>query len=112
MKFSKSERNIHQPNYNPPCNVYQNQQPFNNNQILTGSLAAPSFVNRNTFGFQNRFDKQKQLGPGPGAYTKDSNKLQDKINIDPKNKVYKGKQFPNFGTPPSIPYNYYGKNSD
>lgn len=72
----------------------------------------PSFVTRNTFGFENRFQKDKVFGPGPGAYTQDSNKLREKINVEVKNKLYKGKQFPNFGTPPSIPFQYYGQNSD
>jgi hypothetical protein len=51
MKFSKSERHIHQANYNPPCNVYQPDHLINSNKILTGSLAAPSLLSRNTFGF-------------------------------------------------------------
>lgn len=51
MRFTKSERSLHQPNYNPPCNVYQPDHLLNSNKILTGSLAAPALVNKNTFGF-------------------------------------------------------------
>jgi hypothetical protein len=51
MKFTKSERHIHQTNYNPPCNVYQPDHLLYTNKILTGSLATPTLVHRNTFGF-------------------------------------------------------------
>lgn len=44
MKFSKSERQLHQKTYNPPCNVYQPEHLLNHNKILTGSLAAPSII--------------------------------------------------------------------
>ena len=34
MKFSKSERTIHQNNYNPPCNVYQHIDKPNNKILI------------------------------------------------------------------------------
>lgn len=57
MKFSQSERSLHQSNYNPPCNVYQPDHILNNNKILTGSLAPPAIAAKNTFGYAQRFDK-------------------------------------------------------
>lgn len=55
MKFSKSERALHSNNYNPPCNVYQPDVSLVSQKVLTGSLAGPAFMNRNTFGFEPRF---------------------------------------------------------
>ena len=58
MRFSKSERTLHQSNFNPPCNVYQ-QLTKPENKVLTGSLAPPSsamlLLNKNTFGYSSRF---------------------------------------------------------
>ena len=70
MKFSKSDRHLHQPDYNPPPNVYQPQHNFGSNKILTGSLAPPTFFTRNTFGYVPRFDKNDETSdnPGPGTY--------------------------------------------
>ncbi len=68
MKFTKSDRALHQPNYNPPCNVYQPHHILNSNNILTGSLATPAFSSNNTFGYQTRFLKENNDFPGPGAY--------------------------------------------
>ena len=117
MKFSKSERTIHQNNYNPPCNVYQHiDKP--NNKILTGSLAPPSSVlsllNKNTFGYSSRFPKDadqlmEEVGPGSYNIDKRSKKL---LNEDKdKGKILKG-QFIKSGGNPSIPHSYYGQNPD
>ena len=71
MKFCKSERQIHQPDYNPPCNVYQPDHLINSNKILTGSLADPTLSSLNTFSYAPRFDHHKTSTPGPAAYFKD-----------------------------------------
>lgn len=67
MKFSKTERQLHQPNYNPPCNVYETSSKLKNN-IVTGSLAGPAHIDRNTFGYGDRFLSNKDKNPGPGTY--------------------------------------------
>lgn len=68
MRFCKSERQIHQPDYNPPCNVYLPTHKLASNKILTGSLAAPALTTENTFGYAQRFEKDKLDIPGPGTY--------------------------------------------
>lgn len=68
MKFNKSERTLHKNSFNPPCNVYQPTSKLDN-KVVTGSLAGPSSVNRNTFGYEQRFASSNNLLPGPGDYS-------------------------------------------
>lgn len=69
MRFSKSERQLHQQTYNPPSNAYQiNSKIAPNNNIVTGSLAGPSVFVRNTFGYGTRFPLSQNGIPGPGSY--------------------------------------------
>ena len=56
MRFSKSERQLHQHSYNPPSNAYQIPSKIStNNNVVTGTLAGPSIFARNTFGYGARF---------------------------------------------------------
>ena len=69
MKFSQSERQLHQRTYNPPSNAYQIPSKINHGQnIVTGSLAGPSIFTKNTFGYGTRFETNKNNVPGPGTY--------------------------------------------
>ena len=58
MKFSRSERELHPNNQSvPPCNTYNLRinKGFDHEPV-TGSLKGPSIIERNTFGFDKRFD--------------------------------------------------------
>ena len=59
---------MHQDNFNPPCNVYQPNSKVDN-KIVTGSLAGPSSINRNTFGYGKRFGSSDNFIPGVGDYS-------------------------------------------
>jgi hypothetical protein len=56
MKFSHSERVLHDVQYNPPCNYYNIDKSSSKN-VLFGSLAGPMLISedKNTFGFDKRF---------------------------------------------------------
>ena len=106
MKFSKSDRSLHSHNFNPPPNVYQpHAQPT---KLLTGSLAGPSLLSRNTFGYQLRFDNKISEIPGPGSYLQQKSSSVHKSSGD---KIMKGNYYPP-SQAPSIPYNYYGQDVD
>jgi hypothetical protein len=74
MKFSHSERTLHESNYTPPCNYYQNTD--NDNKIKTGSLFGPTLgKGQPNFGLSARFGTNNQRkAPGPGTYFSDKAK--------------------------------------
>ena len=51
----------------------------------TGSLAGPSFITKNTFGYERRFmekrcENNESVNPGPGSYNIGSMKALNKNN--------------------------------
>ena len=68
MKFTRSERTLHANTFNPPPNVYQPDVLSSGISALTkmnvvtgtGTLAGPSFITKNTFGYQPRFGERRK----------------------------------------------------
>lgn len=55
MKFSQSDRVLHDSNFNPPCNYY-NPDKKEEKKVLTGTLAGPTLFNydKSNFGYTKR----------------------------------------------------------